>query len=484
MDPLGPKVAGNPPFFRVSGNKEALSGLPCHVAGLAPAENLPILAFAMDDTESLLAQAMQAHWGGDPAGAALLYERVAAVRPDAATALHFWGLALSQLGHDGRALELVVRSLEMEPRNVAWLNNLGNLLAKQGDYAAAEEVFRRMVGWEPSQDIAWANLGAMQQRQGRLDEAEAAYRRAATLNPRNREALTLLGRLLGERGRDDESARFLAEAVALDPAAADPYELGKAYLVLGRVADAAEVYRAWKEREPDNPTPAHLHAACSRENVPEKCSAAYVEATFDAFAGHFDEKLRSLSYRGPDWIATLLGRHSGTPSGEGRVLDACCGTGLCGPVLRPFAAVLEGIDLSQAMLERARERNVYDRLDKAELQSWLLERPDRYDAVCCADSLIYFGNLRPLFAAVAASLRPGGLFLFTLETTSEPGDGGYRLAPSGRYLHDEAYVREALPRAGEAPEGPGLELAELFRGPLRTEGGRAVPGLAIAARRV
>ena len=37
-----------------------------------------------------------------------------------------------------------------------------------------------------------------------------------------------------------------------------------------------------------------------------------------------------------------------------RVLDAGCGTGLCGPLLRPYAKRLVGVDLSSGMLERAR----------------------------------------------------------------------------------------------------------------------------------
>jgi predicted TPR repeat methyltransferase len=37
-------------------------------------------------------------------------------------------------------------------------------------------------------------------------------------------------------------------------------------------------------REPDNPVPRHLYAACSGEGVPERASDRYVEAEFDTFA--------------------------------------------------------------------------------------------------------------------------------------------------------------------------------------------------------
>ena len=38
-----------------------------------------------------------------------------------------------------------------------------------------------------------------------------------------------------------------------------------------------------------------------------------------------------------------------------RILDAGCGTGLCGPLLRPLAARLVGVDLSEKMVELARD---------------------------------------------------------------------------------------------------------------------------------
>ncbi|NIR58985.1 MAG: methyltransferase domain-containing protein, partial [Gammaproteobacteria bacterium] len=49
------------------------------------------------------------------------------------------------------------------------------------------------------------------------------------------------------------------------------------------------------------------------------------------------------------------------------ILDAGCGTGLCGPLLAPHARTLVGVDLSGGMIAKAEELAVYDELEVAEL---------------------------------------------------------------------------------------------------------------------
>ena len=44
------------------------------------------------------------------------------------------------------------------------------------------------------------------------------------------------------------------------------------------------------------------------------------------------------------------------------ILDAGCGTGLCGPLVAPHAQRLTGVDLSAGMLAQASEKGVYDEL--------------------------------------------------------------------------------------------------------------------------
>ena len=53
------------------------------------------------------------------------------------------------------------------------------------------------------------------------------------------------------------------------------------------------------------------------------------------------------------------------------ILDLGCGTGLAGAAFRPLAARLDGIDLSPAMIEKARARGIYDHLAVADLETAL-----------------------------------------------------------------------------------------------------------------
>jgi predicted TPR repeat methyltransferase len=149
-------------------------------------------------------------------------------------------------------------------------------------------------------------------------------------------------------------------------------------------------------------------------------------------------------------------------------LDAGCGTGLCGPLLAPHARRLVGVDLSGGMLAQARDRNVYDELEKAELTAYLAGCGESFDVVVSADTLVYFGPLEAVVAAAQRALRPGGRLVFTVE---ELAGEGYSLAPSGRYRHAHDYVRGVLTDAGLRPEIASAEL--------RLEAGEPVAGLVV-----
>ena len=203
-----------------------------------------------------------------------------------------------------------------------------------------------------------------------------------------------------------------------------------------------------------------------------------MQRVFDSFALSFDAKLEKLHYRAPQLIAQALAGIHGPASRSLSALDAGCGTGLCAPLIAPFVSRLTGVDLSDQMLAKARQRGGYDELVQAELTEYLGTHGSTFDLIISADTLCYFGALDAALEAAQSALRSGGLLIFTVERA--PGElaaeAGYCLNPHGRYSHSEAYLRRTLPAAG-------LEVLATTKAVLRMESGCPVDGLVASARK-
>ncbi|HEX8915501.1 MAG TPA: methyltransferase, partial [Humisphaera sp.] len=204
--------------------------------------------------------------------------------------------------------------------------------------------------------------------------------------------------------------------------------------------------------------------------APARPAAAGVASLFDRYADDFDKHLReSLDYRAPELVVAAA--TAALPAGQGPtldVLDLGCGTGLCAPLLRPIARSLLGVDLSPAMVAKARGRNLYDRVDVGDLVDVLARHPASFDLLVAADVFVYLGDLAPTFEAAAAALRPGGLLAFTVEAGT--GDRYQMDRRSRRYQHAEPYLRHLAAIFG-------LGVRSLEPGTLRTDAGRPVAGL-------
>ena len=145
-----------------------------------------------------------------------------------------------------------------------------------------------------------------------------------------------------------------------------------------------------------------------------------------------------------------------------------------GERLRPLADRLEGVDLSARMLAEARRKGIYDRLEKADLVTFLGADAQTAGLILAADVFNYVGALEPALSAASRALMPGGLLGFSLETHA--GEDAVRLGTSLRFQH-AAEPTLTLCRA------VGLEVVTAQAVPIRMDRGVAVDGLIVVATR-
>ncbi|MCW5643605.1 MAG: tetratricopeptide repeat protein [Rhodoferax sp.] len=428
------------------------------------------------DWRQAVVGAIAMHRQGRLDEAEALYRQLLPLLPDDANLIHYYGVLLHQRHRVDEAMVQVRRSIELDPKVASWHNNHGNMLLDQHKPAEAAQAYLRCVTLDPDNVEVRSNLGWLLCLGGRLEESEAVLREAIARAPAYCDAHANLAMVLANQGRIDEAVDAGTRATELKPE--NPRSrrlLGMLYAKHGRRDMAAKVFGAWLTQSPDDPEARHHLAAMTGDSVPERASDAYVVEVFDRFAASFDAKLAYLGYRAPQLCTDVLRRRLGAPDGRCVVLDAGCGTGLCGPLLRAYASQLTGIDLSAGMLERSRSRHVYDHLEKVELSAWLSGCLARFDVVVSADTLCYFGALQPVLAAARRAVRPLGLLVYTVEALDEPAPEGYRLMHHGRYAHHRDAIERWLRLAG-------WQSAELEAVVLRQELGQPVKGWLVSAQ--
>ncbi|MBV9063224.1 MAG: methyltransferase domain-containing protein [Alphaproteobacteria bacterium] len=305
---------------------------------------------------------------------------------------------------------------------------------------------------------------------GDLDAAAESARDTALLYPHAATAALALGEALLSAERLPTAIAELQRALRIDPELLEArYGLGCAWLQAGEPDKALEEFA----RIPEERAPADIgakRAQAAYMSAAPRANAAYVRHLFDQFSAQYDARmLGQLAYRAPGILRELAALV--VPNMQGlAILDLGCGTGLSGLAFRALATRLDGVDLSPAMIEKARARGIYDRLVVADIEAPI---SDAYDLIVAADTLVYLGDIRKVLTSACEALSSGGVFLFTVEKDAVDR---FSLGPKRRWRHSEAYLR------GEA-QRQGLDVAALIECSPRTEAGMAVEGFAVALRK-
>lgn len=376
------------------------------------------------------------------------WRKVLAANPDRIEAHGNLAIALARLGRHAEALGHrfeAARAAKDGAALIALARDAAVLLAVPLALAAAEAA----CALRPDDGEAAAMLADLLRALGRLDEAETAARRATALAPGLAAGFNALGQILFRTDRPDEALAALEQACAIDPGHLE-----------------ARHFRSLLNRTDDH-----------------DAQAGYVRALFDECADSFETILVDhLHYDAPAQLARQL-EALGALAARPEVVDLGCGTGLCGDYLRAAASRLVGVDLAPRMVERTRQRGIYDEVAEADIVDFLGRHPQAFDGAIAADVLIYIGEAAEVFTAAHRALRPGGWFAFSIETndkigetndeSSETGDrAGVIGRASGRYAHGLGYIRDLAARTGfiVADERPFA---------LRQELGASIPGCGI-----
>ena len=278
-------------------------------------------------------------------------------------------------------------------------------LYNQGQLAAVVEQAKGHTRQYPNAPIIWNILGAAAAQTGQIDQAINAFERVTAIKPDYAEAHNNLGNVLKDQGKLEEAIEAYKKALSLKP-------------------DYAEA--------------SHILSALTGKTT-KSAPREYVENMFDRYAYKFDQSLvEKLSYDIPKVITQLaLEQHGGGSLGS--VLDLGCGTGLAGEKIRPHCTNLEGIDLSKKMLEVAKSRNVYDKLDHVDIVEYLSNAELDFDYFIATDVFIYVGDLSEVFRLIKVRNRKPGKLIFSTEHTNGKG---FHLEKSGRYSHSMSYIEE------------------------------------------
>jgi predicted TPR repeat methyltransferase len=381
---------------------------------------------------------------GRPKDALASYDQALALRPDNLESLSNRGNALRALMRPEEALASFDRALALKSDNAEVLNNRGTALCDLKRYGDALTSFDRALSLKPAYAEAHYNRGNALRELGRYDDALASYDRALSLKPEYADALNNRGTALRALNRFDEAFESFERALALAPHHVEALEnRGHVLIALKRPQEAVASYEAALAHGGDRRLLRYYLAALGTGPQPPTPPQSYVEGLFDQYAARFDESLLCLKYDIPRQLyeAVIALR----PDRAGDVADLGCGTGMCGQFFRSIARSLVGVDLSANMIEKSRERGVYDRLVKGDLNAFLADNAAAFDLIVAADVFIYVGDIDAVFAATRAALRPGGQFAFSVEALE--GDG-FALRPSRRYAHSESYLRALASKHG------------------------------------
>ena len=320
-------------------------------------------------------------------------------------------------------------------------NIKGKKYASSGQLDAAISCYEKAISIKPNYVEAHYNLGFTHHKLGQLDAAVRSYKKVVAINPayaetHNNQILTVI--YFFSRGQAPDAIDTLELLIKDSPEDALLFNMmGGCFASLGEFDMAIKNYEKALNLYPNYAIPQHMLNSLTGYTSKEP-PKEYVKNLFDDYAERFDDSLvEGLQYQLPFIIKDISQKTSSSKSKFLKTIDLGCGTGLSGKNLREISKNLSGVDISENMISKAKELNIYDNLFVGDIVDVLGSVREKYDLFVALDVLIYVGDVESIFKAIRTYCHRESLFVFSIEVQEKDG---YSLLKSSRYAHSESYI--------------------------------------------
>ena len=140
-----------------------------------------------------------------------------------------------------------------------------------------------------------------------------------------------------------------------------------------------------------------------------------IQDQYNEWANTYEQDAKDWSYSSPKKIAERLKRYL---KPEMKMVDLGCGTGLNGPEYNDLELTLVGIDSSQKMLKKAKQKGyqiVQGDIGKTPFKD------NQFDASICITVLENFPDICPYVQEMARIVKPSGIITFTVACSQIEG---------------------------------------------------------------
>ena len=194
---------------------------------------------------ALFQEGLSLHQQGQLEQARLAYERMLALHPGHADAMHMLGVIAMQSTNYALAVELISVSVQANPVNATAQLNLGLAYKELQRFEEALSCFQQAIHLRPDYAQAFFNRALVLHATGHLDAALADFEKAIEIQPDYAQAWNNRGVVLQAQLRWDEAATSYVRAIAAQPDLGQAhYNLGNALRALGRFEEAITSYDA------------------------------------------------------------------------------------------------------------------------------------------------------------------------------------------------------------------------------------------------